>query len=443
MASRRSDPLGAGSAASDLTERSSILSAMSITEQTGELTDDEVREQLLGWLRENLPADWIKGIETGDDALVAAARRGVDQQAFLVKIGESGWAQPTWPRAYGGAGLEVAQARIVEEIKSQYKVPRSFNVIGLGMGAPTIMQWGSEELKQRYLPPMAQNREIWCQLFSEPGAGSDVAGLATRAVRDGDEWVVNGQKVWTTLAHIASFGLLVARTNPDAPKHTGLSYFIVDMKAPGVEILPLRQMTGDAEFNEVFFTDVRINDSHRLGAEGDGWAVATTTLMNERVALSGAGSSGGDNVGGGPVDELVRFAKSNGAWDDAALRHRLVQAVIDGRLIKITNFRSQSTRKSGKQPGPEGSITKLFQAQYNQRLQNLAVDVLGANGMAWPAEDHATASRIRGFLRSRANTIEGGTTEVMKNILGDRVLGLPREPDASKALPWKDVPRNS
>ncbi|MEA3075176.1 MAG: hypothetical protein QOF60_84 [Actinomycetota bacterium] len=402
-----------------------------------------IAEQLTDWLHEHLPAEWIKAIESDDDDLLATARRSLDHQKFLEEIGASGWAQPTWPKEYGGAGLDTTEARAVEELKARYKVPRSFNVIGLGMGAPTIMQWGSEELKKRYLPPMAQNKEIWCQLFSEPGAGSDVAGLSTRAVRDGDEWIVNGQKVWTTLAHIASFGMLVARTNPDAPKHTGMSYFIVDMKAPGVEIRPLRQMTGDAEFNEVFFTDVRIHDSHRLGPEGEGWAVATTTLMNERVALSGAGSAGGGNVGGGPVDELVAFAKSTGAWDDAPLRDRLVQAVIDGRIIKITNFRSASARKAGKQPGPEGSITKLFQALYNQRLQNLAVDVLGARGMAWPASDNETAARIRGFLRSRANTIEGGTTEVMKSILGDRVLGLPREPDASKSMPWKDVPRNS
>jgi alkylation response protein AidB-like acyl-CoA dehydrogenase len=408
---------------------------MSIAEQ------QDVRTEFLSWLQEHLPAGWIEAVDNGDDAALAKARTGFDSQKFLEEIGVAGWAQPTWPKEYGGGGFDVAQAREIEELKNQYKVPRSFNVIGLGMGAPTIMQWGSEELKKRYLPAMAQNKEIWCQLFSEPGAGSDVAGLATRAVRDGDEWVVNGQKVWTTLAHIASFGLLVARTNPDAPKHTGLSYFIVDMHAPGVEVRPLKQITGDAEFNEVFFTDVRIHDSHRLGAEGDGWAVATTTLMNERVALSGGGSSGGENVGGGPVDELVSFAKQNGAWDDANIRQRLIQAVIEGRVLKITNYRAAAKRKAGA-AGPEGSVTKLFQAEYNQRLQNLAVDILGAKGMAWPADDSATNMRIRGFLRSRANTIEGGTSEVMRNILGDRVLGLPREPDASKGVPWKDVPRS-
>src|SRR5207249_212465 len=209
-------------------------------------------------------------------------------------------------------------------------------------------------------------------------------------VRDGDEWVVNGQKVWTSLAHVASFGMLLARTNPDAPKHKGMTYFVVDMKAPGVEVRPLRQITGHAEFNEVFFNDVRIPDSQRLGAEGEGWAVATTTLMNERAALSGAGSTGGGNVGGGAVDDLAAEARQTGAWDDDALRQRLVQALIEGRLIKMTNLRAAAARKAGKQPGPEGSITKLFQAEYNKRLQNLAVDILGPRGMAWAGDDRTT-----------------------------------------------------
>ncbi len=408
---------------------------------TSALTDVDIRDQVVAWLRENLPPAWIEGVEKGDDAKLAEGRSQLNQPEFLEKLGASGWAQPTWPKEYGGAGLEPTQARVVEEVKSEYKAPRSFNIIGLGMGAPTIMQWGSEELKKRYLLPMAQNKEIWCQLFSEPGYGSDVASAATRAVRDGDEWIVNGQKVWTTLAHISSFGLLLARTNPDQPKHKGLSYFVVDMKAPGVEVRPLKQITGDAEFNEVFFNDVRIPDSHRLGPEGEGWAVATTTLMNERVALSGSGSAGGDIVGG-PVDDLVRFAKKTGAYDDPVLRDALMRAVIDGRLIRITNFRAQAKRKAGIQPGPEGSITKLFQAEHNQRLQSLAMHVLGSAATAWDPADTDTAARIRAFLRSRANTIEGGTSEVMRNILGDRVLGLPRDIDVSKDVAWKDLPRS-
>ena len=321
-------------------------------------------------------------------------------------------------------------------------MPRSFNIIGIGMGGPTIMRWGTEEQARRWLMPMAQHKEIWCQLFSEPGAGSDVASLATRAVRDGDEWVVNGQKVWTTLAHMASWGLLVARTDPDQPKHKGLSYFVVDMHAPGVEVRPLKQMTGDTEFNEVFFSDARIPDSQRLGPVGEGWAVATTTLMNERAALSGAGSASDQNVGGGAVDAIVALAQQTGAARDATFRQRLAQAVIEGRVIRMTNMRSAAARKSGHQPGPEGSITKLFQAEYNQRLQDLAVDVLGTSGTAWSRADEQTGATIRGFLRSRANTIEGGTSEIMRNILGDRVLGLPKEPSVDRDLPWKDVKRS-
>ena len=406
-------------------------------------TETTVRDEVVSWLRANLPPEWVEGIENDDPAKVAEARKKVDYNDWCARLGEAGYATPSWPKPYGGAGLDPEGVRVVMEELDRYKVPRSFNVIGIGMGGPTLMQWGSEDLKRTLLPPMAQHKEIWCQLFSEPSAGSDVATLATRAVRDGDEWIVNGQKVWTTLAHMAKWGMLVARTDPDVPKHRGMTYFIVDMKAPGVEVRPLKQITGDAEFNEVFFTDVRIPDSHRVGEIGQGWAVATETLMNERVALSGAGSTGGGNVGGGPVDDLIAAAKSLGAWEDATIRERLIQAAIEGRILKVTNYRAAAARKGGKRAGPEGSITKLFQAEYNQRLQNLAVDVLGTRGQAWLPGDSDAATTARGFLRSRANTIEGGTSEVMRNILGDRVLGLPREPDNSKDLPWKDVPRSS
>jgi alkylation response protein AidB-like acyl-CoA dehydrogenase len=406
------------------------------------VSDDELRRSVGDWLADNLPDGWADAVESGDHATVALLRAGLDYDAWCARLGEAGWATPTWPRPYGGAGLSAGQARIVNEELARYQVPRSFNVIGIGMAGPTIMQWGGDELSRRYLPPMAQHREIWCQLFSEPGAGSDVAGLSTRAERDGDEWVVNGQKVWTTLAHMASFGLLVARTNPDVPKHKGLSYFIVDMKAPGVEVRPLRQLTGDAEFNEVFFNDVRISDDHRLGPEGEGWAVATTTLMNERVALSGAGSVGGDAIGGGPVDGLIAAARQSGAWADPLMRQRLMAALVESRLIKVTNFRAAAARRAGRPPGPEGSITKLFAAEHNQRVQELAVDLLGASAMAWDTDSKSGAT-VRGFLRSRANTIEGGTSEIMRNILGERVLGLPKEPAADRDVPWKDVARSS
>jgi alkylation response protein AidB-like acyl-CoA dehydrogenase len=416
---------------------------MTVTGEMGVLSDEQLRDEVVGWLRENLPPAWVEAVESGDAEGLRAARPLVDYHEWCARLGEAGWATPTWPKEYGGAGLEPGQARIVNDELTRYQVPRSFNIIGIGMGGPTLLQWGTDEQRRQWLPPMAQHREIWCQLFSEPGAGSDVAGLATRAVRDGDEWVVNGQKVWTTLAHMARWGMLVARTNPDVPKHKGMTYFIVDMHSPGVEVRPLKQITGDAEFNEVFFTDVRIPDANRVGDEGQGWSVATETLMNERVALSGAGSAGGDNVGGGPVDALVAEAKRVGAWDDPVLRDRLVQAAIDGRVIKMTNLRAAAARKGGKRAGPEGSITKLFQAEYNKRLQNLAMDVLGTQATAWPTDDSDTLAKVRGFLRARANTIEGGTSEIMRNILGERVLGLPKEPSVDRDIPWKDVARSS
>jgi alkylation response protein AidB-like acyl-CoA dehydrogenase len=416
---------------------------MAVTEAPSTLTDDQLRERLVDWLRENLPPQWVEAVEENDPEKLRRARELVDFDDWCARLGEAGWATPTWPAEYGFLGLSGSQAKVVNDELGRWKVPRSFNIIGIGMGGPTIMHWGTEEQKQRLLKPMAKHQEIWCQLFSEPGSGSDVASLATRAIRDGDEWVVNGQKVWTTLAQMAKWGLLVARTDPDQPKHKGLSYFIVDMQAPGVEVRPLKQITGDAEFNEVFFTDVRIPDSMRLGPEGEGWMVATTTLMNERAALSGAGSTSGENVGGGPVDAVVALAQQNGTARDGTVRQRLAQAIIEGRVIKMTNLRATAARKAGHQPGPEGSITKLFQAEYNRRLQNLAVDILGASGMAWSPSDEQTAAVVRGFLRSRANTIEGGTSEIMRNILGERVLGLPKEPSVDRDIAWKDIPRSN
>ena len=415
---------------------------MTVVQETAAATVEEIREEVVAWLRDNLPPQWVEAIDSGDDAKLREARKLVNYNEWCARLGEAGWATPTWPAEFGFRGLTAEQARAVNEELGRYKVHRSFNIIGLGMGGPTVMHWGNDEQKHRFLMPMAKHEEIWCQLFSEPGAGSDVAGLATRAVRDGDEWVVNGQKVWTTLAHMAKWGMLVARTDPDQPKHKGLSYFIVDMHSPGVEVRPLKQITGDAEFNEVFFNDVRVPEANRIGPVGEGWAVATTTLMNERVALSGAGSVSDTNVGGGAVDGLIADARRSGAWDDPVLRDRLLQAVIEGRLIRVTNLRASAARKAGKPAGPEGSITKLFQAEYNQRLQNLAVDLLGSRGMAWAGADEATAATVTGFLRSRANTIEGGTSEIMRNILGERVLGLPKEPAVDRDVAWKDIPRS-
>jgi alkylation response protein AidB-like acyl-CoA dehydrogenase len=420
-----------------------------------ELTAEELRAQTIKWLGENLPAGWMEAIDAGDHEKVAALRADLDYAAWCTRFGESGFATPTWPAEYGaGLSLTPTQARVVNEVLNAYRVPRPSNIIGIGMGGPTVIAWGSDAVKHRFLRGIATNEEIWCQLFSEPGAGSDVGGLATRAERDGDEWVVNGQKVWTSVAHVASYGMLLARTDPDQPKHRGLSYFIVDMRSPGVEVRPLRQLTGDAEFNEVFFQNVRLPDAWRLGPVGDGWRVAITTLMNERVSLSGSGSVAGDTIGGSGIQRLIERHRP---VDEPLFRQRLAGAYIENRVIALNNQRAADRRRSGAEAGPEGSITKLQNALFNQRLQKLAVDLEGADGVAWegrgltgegtlswvPFAQDDSRSVARGFLRAQANTIEGGTSDIMRNILGERVLGLPKEPDPWRDVPWKDVPRSS
>ena len=437
---------------------------MTSTETTAR-TDDQLREEFTAWLRENLPADWVTGIENDDGDALAKARESFDQAAFISALGESGWAMPAWEVEYGGAGLDAKQAALIEEMKDHWELPRSFNILGFGLAAPTIREYGTEEQKQRFLSGMAKG-EWWCQLFSEPGNGSDIAGLATRAIRDGDEWVVNGQKVWTSGAHFSKWGMLIARTNPDAPKHKGITYFLLDMQAEGVEVRPLHQITGDAEFNEVFLNDVRIPDSCRLGPENEGWGIAQTTLLNERVALSGAfggggarrrrrttapegekkkptfgdGTAEGMRGGGAVVQLLIQEARENGTWENPVVRDRLMDMYITGRISTLNMQRAGAQRKAG-QPGPEGSIAKLFSTEFNMAAQVLSVDLM-ATPMAWESDDKSSAMRARAFLRSRGNSIEGGTSEIQRNIIGDRVLGLPREPDVFKGQPWKDVPRN-
>src|SRR5687767_11584081 len=309
-----------------------------------ERTAEELRTQTLEWLRENLPPGWMEAIDNDDRDAWSKLRAALDYDKWCTRFGESGYATPMWPAEYGaGMSLSPGQAKHVNDVLNLYKVPRPFNIIGIGMGGPTLIAWGTEEQKQQLLRGLATNEEIWCQLFSEPSAGSDVAGLSTRAVRDGDEWVVDGQKVWTTLAHMSRWGMLLARTNPAVPKHKGLTYFVLDMQAPGVDVRPLVQITGDSEFNEVFMEGVRIPDSMRVGPEGEGWRVAVTTLMNERIALSGAGSLSGDSVGGSAIERLITRHEG---LADPRLRQRLSQLYIEGRLIRWNNQRAADRRKS-------------------------------------------------------------------------------------------------
>ena len=348
------------------------------------------------------------------------------------------------------AHREMTEEEIRKQAKTFYE-DMNINPIGIGMGMPTVLTHGDESVK-KLLRRCFTGEDIWCQMFSEPGAGSDVAGLATRAVRDGDSWIVNGQKVWTSLAHVSKWGMLLARTDPDAPKHAGMSYFLLDMEAPGVEVRPLHQITGEAEFNEVFFNDVRIPADRMLGKEGEGWKVAITTLMNERTAIGGAVS----RRGGGSIAILIDLWKARepmSAEAETILRDRVTRLWIESELLRATVQRARAAQKAGN-PGPEGSVSKLALAELNKRIFECAMEVLGPQALVYEAgfdrrrpsmEDRATKVGLAKyqFLRSRANSIEGGTSEVMRNILGERVLGLPGEPRADKDVPWKDIPRSA
>jgi alkylation response protein AidB-like acyl-CoA dehydrogenase len=318
------------------------------------------------------------------------------------------------------------------------------NPIGYGMCGPTVAVWGSDDQKHRYLRPLFTGEEIWCQLFSEPGSGSDFAGLSSRGVRDGDEWIVNGQKVWTTLAHLSRWGLLVVRTDPEAVKHAGLTAFVVDMKAPTVDVRPLRQMTGEAEFNEVYFTDTRIPDSERLGAVGDGWRVSLTTLMNERVSIGGSIPQRGSGV----ISPLVKAFQALPPERREAELDDVMKLWVRAEVLRLTNIRANQMRKMG-DPGPEGSIGKMASADLNKDVWAKTINVMGADGLLYgsyemvrPEVASGFETNQKAFLRSRANSIEGGTTEVMKNILGERVLGLPGDVRVDREVPWSQVPRN-
>ncbi len=366
---------------------------------------------------------------------------------FLGAQYDMGLAWVHFPVGLGGLGISPKFQKAVNEVLYPAGAPNPMyrNPIGHGMCGPTVAEWGSGAQKKRYLRPLFTGEEIWCQLFSEPGSGSDFAGLSSKGVQDGEEWIANGQKVWTTLAHLSRFGLLVVRTDPEAVKHAGLTAFVVDMQAPGVEVRPLRQMTGEAEFNEVYFTDVRIPQAEMLGSPGDGWRVSLTTLMNERVSIGGSMPQRGS----GSIASAVH------AWEalpvdqrDSATRDELMKLWIRAEVLRLTNIRANTTRKMGT-PGPEGSIGKMAGADLNKETYAFAVNLQGANGMLYgsyamtrPETAMAFDGIQKAFLRSRANTIEGGTTEVMKNILGERVLGLPGDVRVDREIAWNKVARN-
>jgi alkylation response protein AidB-like acyl-CoA dehydrogenase len=385
-----------------------------------------------------------------DDLLAAHDPRTEDFAVFRGAQYDRGLAWVHFPEGFGGLGLAPNLQRHVERRLRAAGAPAAEARLffGLALAGPTVVTHAGDELRRRALRPMFTGEEIWCQLFSEPGAGSDLAGLSARAVRDGDEWVVNGQKVWNTLAHIADKGMLVARTDPDVPKHKGLTYFMVDMHAPGVEVRPLRQITGEAEFNEVYLTDVRIADADRIGDVGDGWRVSMTTLMNERTTIGGGG--GAPKRGSGSIAEALHVW-SQRSDHDPVHRDALMKLWVDAEVLRLTNLRAAGNRRVGN-PGPEGSVAKLAFAELNKKVYELCLELLGPAGIVEydftfrrPEEaglDAPPGSARKMFLRSRANSIEGGTSEIMRNILGERILGLPGEPRTDRELPWSQVPRS-
>ena len=367
---------------------------------------------------------------------------------FLRARFDAGLAWVHYPPGLGGLGAPRALQAVADSEFAAAGAPDNSpakNVIGLGMAAPTILAFGNDAQRGRWLRPLWTAEDIWCQLFSEPGAGSDLASLATRAVRDpGGDWIVSGQKVWTSLAHQAHWAILVARTDPDVPKHQGLSYFACDMTAPGVDVRPLRQLTGEAEFNEVFLTDVRIPDTDRIGAVGEGWKVATGTLMNERVAIGGTSMP----REGGMIGGAARAWREHPEQRTPGLHDRMLRLWAEAEIARLAGLRLRQQLAAG-QPGPEGSAAKIVFARLNQEISGFEVELAGADGLRY--DDYTMRRPEHGdfygrgpgyrYLRAKGNSIEGGTSEILRNIVAERVLGLPPEPRVDKDVPWKDLPR--
>jgi alkylation response protein AidB-like acyl-CoA dehydrogenase len=379
------------------------------------------RSELRAWLTAALPDDWTTRPPVVGRWDAEASR------AWSKKLYDAGYVGLTWPKEYGGGGAPHTFQGIYLEENARIGAPDHIGGIGLGMAGPTIIAWGTDEQKAKYLAKLLSGEQVWCQGFSEPGSGSDLAGAKTRATLDGDEWVVNGQKVWSSWAHIADWCILVVRTDPDAEKHRGLSYLLVDMHSPGIEVRPLRQITGDPEFNEIFFTDVRVPVGSMLGQPGEGWNVAMTTLLHERGTLGFALTAGLEKA----VNRLLELATTPGPdgsrpADDPVIRDAIAQEWIDLQALRFTNYRSLTTLQKTGVPGPEGSVAKLHWSETNQRLTKLAQRI---NGLA--AQLDAEGGVWDGYwayhqLRSRGNTIEAGTSEILRNIIAERVVGLPR-----------------
>jgi alkylation response protein AidB-like acyl-CoA dehydrogenase len=360
-------------------------------------------------------------------------------KAWQAKKTKEGWACLRWPKEFGGQAATTMESVIFGQEEARYDLPPSIYGIGHGMLGPTIMAHGTDDQKQRFLPNMVQGDEVWCQLFSEPDAGSDLAGLKTSAVKDGDDWIINGQKIWTTGAQFCKWGMLVARSDTAAAKHAGLTYFIVDMEDPGIEIRPIKQMNGASGFNEVFFTDVRIPDSNRLGAEGDGWRVAITTLMNERSSI------GGSMGGGGGIKDLIKLAEGvelNGrpAIEDGGVRRKIADFAVRRSGLKYTGTRGLSALSQGQTPGPEASIGKLVAAIMGLEMGAFGMELQGAAGILSGEDSVGDPTWQHTYMSMPGLRLAGGTDEILRNIISERVLGMPGEPRIDKGKPFKDIP---
>ncbi|HEY5333182.1 MAG TPA: acyl-CoA dehydrogenase family protein [Solirubrobacterales bacterium] len=384
-------------------------------------SEEGFRDEVATWLRANNPGPEPEG---SLDEVMAFRRE------WQLKLHAAGWAGISWPKEYGGRGATMIEQAIFVGEASAQEAPSPANVLGLAMGGPVVIAHGTEAQKERYLEPILTGEEIWCQGFSEPESGSDLASLKTRAVKDGDEWVVTGQKVWTTFAQYAKWCMLVARTDPDAPKHQGLTYFLMDMEQDGVEAKPLVQITGEGEFNEVFINEARIPDENIIGGVGDGWAVAITTLMNERAGLAfGAIAQIHNSLGKlAALAGQVHEEGGTSAAEDAYFRQRIAQLFIEAETMRLNAYRGLTKTMVSGIPGPEGSLGKWQWADINQDLTELALEIEGAYAVLGRGSEGAVANGAwqYNFLRSRANSIEGGTTDILKNIIAERVLGLPR-----------------
>ena len=398
----------------------------------------EFRAKCRAWLEANAElktkkTNSVKNMNIGNKSLLEAAAE------WQKKKYDAGWAMIHWPKEFGGIGATPIERIIWAQEESKFNIPKGVYEIGLGMAGPVMMEYATDEQKERYLPPMAEGKEIWCQLFSEPSAGSDVAGLRSKAVQDGENWIVNGQKVWTSGAHFSDFGILVVRHDPGLEKHKGLTFFFVDMKSPGIEVKPIKQLTGGSSFNEVYFNDVVIPDSQRLGEIGDGWKVAITTLMNERLAVGDA-----DGVDANEAFELAKKHDKDGEQliDNNAVRESIADWYCEASGLKNTKLRTMSALSRGDTPGPEASITKIVSANKLQAIGNFGMDSSDMSGMLMDEKSDFIKFQMA-WMGAAGLRIAGGTDEILKNIIAERVLGLPQEARADKGLAFKDIPSGS